>query len=328
VGRFYWALRGTNLGPAAILAVEIQSYQTYADFDVGLYGDLADSPTIASESGGFAATASPVALHFLCAPQPGVTACSTYWFGAAGYSQYNGWQQTPASGFSAEGSIAVSWQGNRVERGKRTGVSFVIRRGDGSIAPVLTITTAAFEHSDSQGGILTIAGSVTDADSDSISVYAAFDCNYGGLIPIATQAHSGDTFQRTIVLSTMYVTLRDHRLDIFAVDQTGTFSEPYNATVYVSGTYGSTTLSGSTLHTDSSNYNPEPRLPPEPTTPVPPFEMELWHWALIGVAAFVVVAGVFGRWLFACCNFVGEKSSSDGSSDTRSENRGAPRATL
>jgi hypothetical protein len=190
-----------------------------------------------------------------------VTPSLAYWFGAHGYGEYNVWVRSDLESFSLDSDIALSWQGQYVGTDVRRGLSLVIRNGPGSTPPVLNITRAYISE-----GALNVEGSVTDDDQDLISVYAALNRNYGSLGPIVVGAHSGESFRQALSLGLWYLPYGDHVVEIFAVDHSGSVSEPHTVTLSSAYDYKTADLGDCYEYSPPSNYDPS-TYRPTPDTP-------------------------------------------------------------
>jgi hypothetical protein len=293
---FMWRVRVTNVGAAAIIAIVVQAHPGLsASYSVAFSGDYElngqDGPAIYSigSGQGFYARAGTVTHYFLCGSQPMVVTPSTYWFGWYGDTSGCVWSQTSASSYTSDSGIAVSWQGLYVPPLGRKSVSIVVRSGAGSIPPVLTLASASVSS-----GYLRLTGSVTDDDMDLMSVYAAFDGNYGDIVVVVAEIYSGDEFDQSVSLDSWYLQSGTHNLEVFAIDHSGSFSSAETRSLHISGSYGSSYL--------SYEYG---------TVPYPTHDarLKIWEIALIAAGAVIVATALFARLIYSYCRYIRPKAN-------------------
>jgi hypothetical protein len=147
-----------------------------------------------------------------------------------------------------------------------------------------------------------VHGYVTDDDSYSFSVYAAFDRNYADIRCLAEELSVGSSFDASTSLSNFGgLTMGSHLLEIFAIDDTGSFSAPASLLIPVNDYYPAR----------SSVYEQffYPTAWPPATYDT---RMPIWQIGAIAGGSLIVAVFVGARLIFGYCRYMRPKRREGG----------------
>jgi hypothetical protein len=162
-------------------------------------------------------------------------------------------------------------------------LSLVVRWGPGSLPPTLEFDVCAFLPND----ILHIAGRVRDPDGYKVALYGTFDGKYSVLVKLVDDLEPTGSFDRNIRLDNWVLHPGTHSLEIFAINEEGSFGNPkVPEPLYLDHTVG---------------------VPPTPPPDYVPY------YLAIAVVGLLIVFSVCGRIIFGCANFGGSRETSQSS---------------
>jgi hypothetical protein len=149
----------------------------------------------------------------------------TYWFGPDNDKTNNIWNQVaPGTTFNQDSGMALSWQFRWVPPNSTISLTVVLRWGQGSVAPVLTLPLPEITNLDFDSSVQ-FTGIVTDDDSPTVGVLAALNGNYARLQNLTTDVAPGP-FTGTVNFDDWDVHPGINTIEFYAVDANGTFSTP------------------------------------------------------------------------------------------------------
>jgi hypothetical protein len=128
----------------------------------------------------------------------------------------------------AHTAMAIAWYRRELAPGARQSFSLVIRWGEGSKAPQLSILSLSIPSPAYLSSTLSARGRVTDADpDDNISVFAVLDNQVARMLHIASDlGYRMSEFEVSYTVADLGIERGDHVIDLYAIDSIGTISAP------------------------------------------------------------------------------------------------------
>jgi hypothetical protein len=209
---------------------------------------------------GFSLFAEPYKAQFKFRNSPLVVDADSYWFGYSTnlFDNYFTQVESPILFGPADASFAVSWRDRVVPAFGSVHISFVIRWGEDSRPPVVTLAQLSLSSPIPIDASFTLRGNVSDPDGDTnLSLYGVIDDRISELILLADSVSSD--FEFRVEVSSLEITAGSFNLRVYAIDSTGTISEPSSPFAFtVLAPTQSPTKSPSPSETISASSTPAP----------------------------------------------------------------------
>jgi hypothetical protein len=268
-----------TFGAAAIIEFTITNGVPYAqNVSVALEVDIMvethdDAPVYDLGNGlGFRAVGDRAEFRFYARGHPLCSDVTSYWFGQYVAWLGNRWNQVTQSFYNGSDSAAtLAWRNRTVPGGGRLVLRTVLTGGIGSQPPTLDLTGTTIPSSIHWETPITITGTAMDPENSPITVVAIFDLDATSSGTLVTLMPSGSQFTKTFTLESFNAATRGaHRLDVYAVDYSGMFSDARTFNIQVDApTVGPTPSPGPTVTSARSNALASTPLPTATRTASP-----------------------------------------------------------
>jgi hypothetical protein len=205
------------------------------DFELTIEGRLDTSVYDLGNHLGFRAVGDRAEFRFYARGHPLCSDVDSYWFGDHSAWRANRWNQVTQSFYTGSDSGAtLAWRNRTVPGRGRLILRTVLTGGVGSQPPTLDLTGTTIPPSINWETPITITGTATDPENSSVTVVAIFDFDATSSGTLAALMPSGSQFKKTFTLESFNAaTPGTHRLDVYAVDYSGMFSDARTFTIQV-----------------------------------------------------------------------------------------------
>jgi hypothetical protein len=230
---------------------------------------------------GFSAHRNLVKEQFFCKNHPLVTDVDGYWFGLLDYSETNFYSQVEVDAlrtYNYDAAMTMRWSSISIPARGRAFRSLVVGLGPESSPPSLDMAATSFPSVLLAKDTLTLTGTVSDSDGDTISIFSVVNGAVARMTPIQFDLSPG-AFTVTVSAESVGLVRGANFLQFYAIDSTGTIGRnPANFSVTLNAPTDTPTASPTPTETASRSSTPtktplgsrtaDPSLSPGPSPTV------------------------------------------------------------